>query len=66
LREPLKPFAPELDEATTFPAGSVIVTIVLLNVAWMCATPTGTFLFTFFFFAVLATRASATEQLQMI
>src|SRR5665811_1349926 len=34
LREPLKPCAPELDHAITLPAGSVSVTIVLLNVAW--------------------------------
>jgi hypothetical protein len=33
LREPLNPFAPALDHEITFPAGSVNVTIVLLNVA---------------------------------
>src|SRR5207247_3782640 len=32
LREPLNPVAPALDQASTFPWGSVIVTIVLLNV----------------------------------
>jgi hypothetical protein len=32
LRLPLKPFEPELDHEMTFPAGSVNVTIVLLNV----------------------------------
>jgi hypothetical protein len=35
LRDPLKPFEPALDQAITFPAGSVNVTIVLLNVARM-------------------------------
>ena len=33
FREPLKPLAPALDQAITLPAGSVSVTIVLLNVA---------------------------------
>ena len=37
LREPLKPIPPALDHATTAPSASVIVTIVLLNDAWMCA-----------------------------
>src|SRR5438876_9290912 len=32
LRDPLNPVAPALDQASTFPWGSVIVTIVLLNV----------------------------------
>ena len=31
FREPLKPMAPELDHATTFPSVSVMVTMVLLN-----------------------------------
>ncbi len=35
LRLPLKPFDPELDHEITLPVGSVSVTIVLLNVAWM-------------------------------
>ena len=43
LREPLKPTRPALPQLTTLPVGSVIVTIVLLNVDWMCACPTGTF-----------------------
>jgi len=30
------------DQASTPPSGSEIVTIVLLKVAWMCATPCGT------------------------
>jgi hypothetical protein len=42
LREPLKPTEPALDHATTAPCGSVIATIVLLKVAWICATPSGT------------------------
>src|SRR4029079_17851916 len=45
LREPLKPFWPALDQHTTLPDGSVIVTIVLLNVLWICAWPRGTFFF---------------------
>ena len=30
---------PALDHATTLPSVSVIVTVVLLNEAWMCARP---------------------------
>ena len=37
LRDPLKPMPPALDHAITLPSVSVIVTIVLLNEAWMCA-----------------------------
>src|ERR1051325_3309015 len=39
LRDPLKPMPPALDHATTFPSVSVIVTVVLLNDAWMWASP---------------------------
>src|SRR5262249_50545388 len=39
LRDPLNPMPPALDQATTFPSVSVIVTTVLLNDAWMCARP---------------------------
>src|SRR4029079_7626341 len=39
LRDPLKPMPPALDHATTFPSVSVIVTVVLLNEAWMWARP---------------------------
>src|ERR1700676_2009104 len=39
LRDPLKPMPPALDHATTLPSVSVIVTVVLLNDAWMCARP---------------------------
>src|SRR5437870_12287129 len=42
LREPLKPIAPADDQHTARPSVSVMVTWVLLNVAWMCATPCGT------------------------
>src|SRR4029078_13465552 len=55
LRDPLKPFCPALDQnkpfcpalhqQTTLPDGSVIVTIVLLKVLWICAWPRGTFFF---------------------
>src|SRR5207249_11824184 len=39
LRDPLNPMPPALDHATTFPSVSVMVTTVLLNDAWMCASP---------------------------
>ena len=39
LRDPLNPIVPPLDQLTTFPWVSVIVTIVLLKVAWIWATP---------------------------
>src|SRR5437867_8366026 len=39
FREPLKPRDPALDQQTTLPSRSAMVTVVLLNVAWMCATP---------------------------
>src|SRR5205823_11946993 len=42
LREPRKPSDPELFHEITFPAGSQMVTIVLLKDAWMCTTPCGT------------------------
>src|SRR5690554_5944377 len=42
--EPLKPMLPELAQEITFPSGSLMVTMVLLNVDRMCATPTGIFL----------------------
>src|SRR5512135_1112178 len=45
--EPLKPWLPELDQQTTFPFPSVMVTMVLLKEASMCATPTGMFFFSF-------------------
>src|SRR6476659_1513989 len=39
LREPLKPFTPADDQATTFPETSVMVTMVLLKDAVMWAMP---------------------------
>src|SRR5207302_8657251 len=39
LREPLNPTRPALDQPSTLPCMSVIVTCVLLNVARMLATP---------------------------
>src|SRR5277367_1604998 len=49
LREPLKPTEPAEDQLTARPSGSVSVTMVLLNVAWMHTTPCGTTRFSFFF-----------------
>src|SRR5262249_51933480 len=49
LREPLNPTVPALAHATTFPCGSVIVTIVLLKVEWTFTIPSGTDRLTFFF-----------------
>jgi len=37
--EPLNPFAPPLDQTSVLPSWSDIVTIVLLNVDLICATP---------------------------
>src|SRR3954469_5342316 len=45
LREPLKPTWPAEGQLITFPVGSVIDTIVLLNVLLMCAAPCATFFF---------------------
>src|SRR2546430_11819666 len=44
LREPLKPTWPAETQEITAPVGSVIDTIVLLNVLLMCACPCATFL----------------------
>src|ERR671926_1835683 len=44
LREPLKPTWPAEAQEITAPVGSVIETIVLLNVLLMCACPCATFL----------------------
>src|SRR5262245_31172783 len=49
LREPLNPREPADDQAIVAPLMSVMVTIVLLNVDWMCAMPVETFLRVFFF-----------------
>src|SRR5688572_22669169 len=48
LREPLKPSVPALDQATTFPSRSVMVTWVLLKDACTCAMPCTTCFFSFF------------------
>src|SRR5215510_12275494 len=48
LRDPLNPTVPALAHATTFPCGSVIVTIVLLKVEWIFTIPSGTARLTFF------------------
>src|SRR5512141_716886 len=48
LREPLNPRAPADDQLITFPETSVIVIIVLLNVAAMCTTPAAMFFLTRF------------------
>src|SRR4029079_10981475 len=42
-REPLKPATPAEPQLTTAPPRSVMVMIVLLNVAWMWTCPWGTF-----------------------
>src|SRR5687768_18140584 len=42
LRDPFQPDAPADDHAMTFPTGSLIEMIVLLNDALMCAAPRGT------------------------
>src|ERR1035441_149929 len=44
LREPRKPSEPELFQLSVLPTWSVMVTMVLLNVACTCAMPNGTFL----------------------
>ena len=49
LRLPRNPAPPEVAHDTAFPCRSVIVMIVLLNVAWTCATPSRMFLRTFAF-----------------
>src|SRR6266702_2777251 len=43
LREPRKPSEPELFQDSVLPVWSVIVTIVLLKLAWMNTRPNGTF-----------------------
>src|SRR6516164_3507542 len=54
LREPLKPAPPDVAHDSALPWRSVIVMIVLLKDAWMCAIPSDTFFLTFF-----RTRAAA-------
>src|ERR671926_1134994 len=59
LRDALKPTCPALAQEITFPLGSVIETIVLLNVLLMCAAPWATFFFSLrrTFLAPAAVRA---------
>src|SRR6266478_7246130 len=47
LREPLKPAAPEVAQDRALPWRSVMVMIVLLNDAWICAIPSEMFFLTF-------------------
>src|SRR5664279_2058738 len=47
LREPLKPAPPEVAHESALPWRSVIVMIVLLNDAWICAIPSDTLFLTF-------------------
>src|SRR5204862_5177225 len=54
LREPLNPAPPEVAHESALPWRSVMVMIVLLKDAWMCAMPSATFFLTF-----LRTRAPA-------
>ena len=62
--DPLKPTAPADEAAIAFPATSVIVTVVLLNVAWTWAIPVWMFFFTrflvFFAFAIVRYFFAAT------
>src|ERR1700712_875644 len=47
LREPLKPTVPDEAQLSTAPLGSVMVTMVLLNVDLMWAWPTAMFFFSY-------------------
>jgi len=51
--EPLNPDPPDVAHARVFPCLSVIVTIVLLNDALICATPSLTIFLTFFLFCFI-------------
>src|SRR5689334_25111414 len=48
LREPLKPAPPHVAHDNTLPCRSLIDTIVLLNDACTCTTPSDTFFLVFF------------------
>ena len=56
--DPLKPEPPAVAHDKVFPALSVIVTIVLLKVAWICAIPSVIFFFTFFIVFCVVTNMS--------
>src|SRR5437868_4853831 len=47
LRDPLKPAPPDVAHDSALPWRSVMVMIVLLKDAWMCAIPSDTFFLTF-------------------
>src|ERR1700674_2278247 len=47
LREPLKPAPPDVAQDSALPWRSVMVMIVLLNDAWICAIPSEMFFLTF-------------------
>src|SRR5215207_10167474 len=68
LREPLKPTWPAEAQLITFPFGSVIDTIVLLNVLLMCAAPWATFFFSLrrTFLAPAAVRALGGMSLRIL
>src|SRR2546428_12538131 len=59
LREPLKPTAPALDHATTWPCASLMVMMVLLKVEWRCTTPSAPMRLTFLRGAGAASGAAA-------
>ena len=58
LARALEPDQPGAAPAITPPVGSVMVTIVLLNVAWMWRVPDGTFFFSRFFERVAFFRSA--------
>src|SRR5687767_10520736 len=61
FREPLKPLLPHVAQARALPCRSVIVTMVLLKDAWMCAMPSATFFLTYLRTRVLALAISILE-----
>src|SRR5579884_1842975 len=64
--EPLNPRLPALAHAIVDPVLSVIVTIVLLNDEWMCATPEPTFLNSRFFRVLVCFLAAKRELLSAL
>src|SRR3954471_18680308 len=68
LREPLKPTWPAEAQLITLPLGSVMDTIVLLNVLLMCAAPWATFFFSLrrTFLAPAAVRALGGMSLRVL
>ena len=51
--DPLNPEPPAVAHDKVLPALSVIVTIVLLKEAWICAIPSVTFFFIFFIASIV-------------